>query len=849
VKSAFSFQEGKWNISWPGKISQHDIVCLSPPLDPVQGLPLGNGDIGALVWCEPQRLVIIVNKCDLWDDSPDTEAGGFNENSPYWEDRWTALRHACRLEIDLGMPFMDTWYLKDFEARLDLARAMVLIRSVTPFGSFKAKVFVSEKDNVLAVDYAIQANEPVASRVTVERWGSRTFAHWYSQIQKDPCFGLSGTHISTDGNVLILTQQLNNMHFAVVASAQSQQTDISPRKIHSRKGVFELPATKSHSAQVLLTVANSEEVLSPSKEGKQILAAAREKGISLIEKNHCYAWREFWNNLFVCIDDKFIENLWYLTIYYAGSSQRGRYPALFTQGLWGWNRDFQPWCHYYHWNQQQLPWPLPPANHPELMKPYLNYRFGMLEKAKEAAARLGKKGAYYADIADRNGHQFIDYNRTPGGQIAADFWRYFRYTGDVEFLREKAWPVISEVAKWHYSLLEKKEDGLYHATPGRGYEGENMLKDCTSELATTRRVFEIAIQAARILGYNPPELVLWKESLTHLVPTITMESPQNPGVEIFAAGLQKGREKNKGKHFGSGYLPGDDEEWQNPQPTCKHDPRAWGTIFTDVETSMVFPSGNIGLKDKGTREFELVKATARECVKGWTYKIVLARLGMRAELKKELESFEQVLTCTGFALDICGLWDVKQVADAMQAPENYICKDINGPEWDAFKQSRIPMRMWEFRRIGQESIYLIATVVNESLLQSYDGVIRVAPAVAPGSPFAFTLLAEGGFLVSSQGVGEQIDWIHIYSRRGGLCRVVNPWEGKKVFCRTIGSNAEGEFHGPEISFATEPGEMYLLFADECTLASYTVCEENLEPNRGPRHSSNGRMVLGIPRMF
>jgi len=849
MMNAFCFETGTWRVKWPERVSQHDIVCLSPPLDPMQGLPLGNGDLGALVWCEPRRLVLAVNKCDLWDDSPDTESGGFNEDAPYWEDRWTALRHACRLEVDLALPFMDTGYLQEFEARLDLARARVVIHSATPFGTFDARIFISAADKALALSFDIQAIERIAPRVTIERWGSRTFAHWYSQVSRDVSIGLSGTEVLADGSDLVLRQQLRTLRFAVAARAQIKGRDIPPRRLHSRAGQFEPTPADRHSGQVLLAVVNSEEVAEPEGEATRRVVAAQKKGPAAMENEHSRSWREFWERCYVRLDDKFLENLWHLTIYYAGCSQRGRYPGLFTEALWAWNRDFQQWCHYHHWNQQQLTWPLPSANHPELMKPYLNYRFSMLGKAKETAARVGKTGAFYTDVSDRSGHQWIDRNRTPGGQIVADFWRYFAYSGDVELLREQGWPVIREVARWHYSLLEKKSDGLYHTTPGWGYEGGNMLRDGTTDLVTTRRVFVIALAAAGVLGITIPELAVWKEALDKLAPVVTMESPVHPGTEIFAAGLQKGFEPGAGLDFCDGFTEGDEKEWQNPQPTCKHDPKVWGQIFSGVETSVIFPAGCVGLKDRGTREFELAMATVREANMHWTKRIVYARMGMRKELQAELAALDGNWTPTGFSAFIPGFWDVNQVADPLLAPKNYAHKDVKGPEWAAFMNSRIPFRAWECRLIQQEGSYLITTAISESLLQSYDGVIRVAPATAPDSPFAFTLLAQGGFVVSAQGQGETVDWIHIRSLRGEPCRVSNPWVRGALHLHRIGSDGWEKRPGAEVAFDTAADATYLLAPEPRDAAALRAVEDAPPRAEGPRQSADGKVTLGIPRMF
>ncbi len=104
----------------------------------------------------------------------------------------------------------------------------------------------------------------------------------------------------------------------------------------------------------------------------------------------------------------------------------------------------------------------------------------------------------YCDVSDRNGMARVDNNRTPGGQIVQCFWDYYRYTNDVDYLLTKGWPVIMEVARFYYSLLEKRADGCYHTTPGWAYEGGNMLRDCITELVVIRRVFEIALETAAI---------------------------------------------------------------------------------------------------------------------------------------------------------------------------------------------------------------------------------------------------------------------------------------------------------------------------------------------------------------
>ena len=90
ITSSYSPREGKWHIDWPGRLSQHDVVYLSPPEDPSLGLPIGNGDLGALLWTTDCQLVLAINQCHTWDDNT---PGDFTNCSREEEEAYIPLRH------------------------------------------------------------------------------------------------------------------------------------------------------------------------------------------------------------------------------------------------------------------------------------------------------------------------------------------------------------------------------------------------------------------------------------------------------------------------------------------------------------------------------------------------------------------------------------------------------------------------------------------------------------------------------------------------------------------------------------------------------------------------------------
>ena len=61
MQTPFDKKTGQWQIEWPGRVSRHDLVYLSPPDDPMTGLILGNGEVGVLCYVEDTKVILIIN--------------------------------------------------------------------------------------------------------------------------------------------------------------------------------------------------------------------------------------------------------------------------------------------------------------------------------------------------------------------------------------------------------------------------------------------------------------------------------------------------------------------------------------------------------------------------------------------------------------------------------------------------------------------------------------------------------------------------------------------------------------------------------------------------------------------
>lgn len=859
LRHAFHLGKNEWAIQWPGRVSQYNLVYKSPPIDPMQGIPLGNGDVGALFWCEDSKLVAVINKSDLWDDA---SFGRFKNHGQKEQDYSTTQRHAFRIIIDFKLPVFSSMYLSDFHASLSLPDASFNLEAQSPFGKISFMAFVDRATGAILYDFKSDLKEESSIDLFIERFGSRTYSNWFNQINRDPTIGLNGTEVHTGQNSVFITQQLSTGTFAGGGKViESNNLRIDCFREHSRSVRIQLTGSQQKEAKFVFGVVaptNNNPVASV----ESFLNVAEKKGLASIYKDHATLWKLIWNKSFMDYGDDYLNNLWHLTMFYLNASQGGRYPGRFVNGLWGWSRDVQNWNFYYHWNQQQLYWPLNAAGFHELITPYLDYRFNSLAHAKEDARTFfDADGAYISDVTERRGYNSLGekHNHTPVAQIALDFWRQYMFNCDKNFLEKKAFPFILEAANFFESQFQLEDDGLYHPTASTGYEGWILLKDGLTNIAHAHTLFNIAVKAADILGTHTSEVKKWTNILKKLAPLPGVEADTTmirqsdsgfvlnrgffsgttvPANKILAAGW--GVDKKK---WLTTYEPGDEVR--------RHNLALLDGIFPSVPSSPVFPSGLIGLEQKGSQLFDITKTTILLYgpeITGWDpVPIALARLGLTKELAKDLELFPQRWQIYnngwghwGLEHDVYGK-DYHQLnRDAEWFFRTYEVRDVNGTE-------TIPLRMWPFRYTSMEAMSVLATAMNESLLQSHEGVLRFFPAFPNNKTARYTLHAEGGFIVSSEVRSGIVQWISVKSLFGNTCKIELPWSRSTV--RYSRHSSTRKLSQKVVEIKTKPGETIQFFPEGKDFTSWNAIEENPLKNTDIRNHPSGKARLGIPRMF
>ena len=114
---------------------------------------------------------------------------------------------------------------------------------------------------------------------------------------------------------------------------------------------------------------------------------------------------------------------------------------------------------------------------------------------------------------------------------------------------------------------------------------------------------------------------------------------------------------------------------------------------------------------------------------------------------------------------------------------------------------------------GVETLSAVPNTINEMMMQSYEGIIRVFPNWDRDVDGSFTnLRAYGAFLVSSSIENGIIGAVTIKSEQGRPCRIENPWPMHKVLVYRNGKKWK-TLQGGEVLIKNKKNDVLVLYED------------------------------------
>jgi alpha-L-fucosidase 2 len=848
--------------------SRHSIIKTVPTPNFFEGMLLGNGDVGVCAVVRPDALGLHIGKSDVWDirvsEDIEKEILPFKDLLAMWQRASDEARRQGRpdlLYLETNIDFFreytekvsssysrawprpwpcgtvwihwDPRWVHLMEQRLDPASGLLTVRLAVDEPrqaphSLQVLCFVDWQSGLVSVstdgpapfrsvDYYPEVDYPEVARPAGEK--SRPalsslplpqidgaaqanytqfscFQHFPAagpteqtpappRTDRDRNFALygevqgrwtlqdlaknqaklnppSGANLASGGNPGV---------FMAAESAQPFRLDLmvaTPRDVLLEKLEREAAARGDTNPWIIISqdrAFSRDELDTPAFTRRRARQLAQQPVGEIIQSSRRH-WQKFWSASAVQLQDKELERIWYQNQYFLACCLQPRKTAPGLFGNWSAARIGTAWHSDYHmdYNCQQVFWGVFSSNHVEQHLPYFELCQNLLPiSEKYAREKFALPGAYFPHSAYPAPSQMTPYPAPPWGYQISEtpwtvqsLWWQYLYTQDVDYLR-RAYPILRAAARFVAAYAAKGADGKYHIIPTVSSENwgftvdQRLNKDCILDLALIRFLLNAVIEGSATLQQDHAERARWTEVRDNLAPYPAAQGP-----------------------YGAVWLDVADA----PVEYIYNVP---------ITMAPVFPGEQVGL-DLGAEHREIARNTARTLrLEGGDDLVyqpwIRARLGTL-----DLEWFKrQVQYCSlpgGFAND-----RIRQT----------------GGRYDDATNFDFMMRMG----VWTENLSLPG-VLNECLLQSYSGTLRLFPNTHNLGAARFqNLRAAGAFLVSAAFDGREITEVALLSEKGKTARLVKPWKGAlKVTQGRGASSVEFKSESDAIVFATKPGEHY-----------------------------------------
>jgi alpha-L-fucosidase 2 len=725
------------------------------------GAYLGNGDFGVHLGGNKHSLVYYLGK------------NGFHAGNDVAAGQWT--QHILNLAMltiekstgtDTEGPFKVTQDIKNAEIRAQCTMAGMDVQT---------KCFISDRINAFVLELSTTSgkNVPVRAKLSVigneyvtKKAGYENKIAWVSKdtYEKDAPFYVKG---------------------AVAMKLLGTPDEVSTDEKSFASLQFIIPADGSI-VRIVLNAEHFKNAGSPLPQVQSVVQKIKGKDIHRLYEHHLDWWKNFWLKSYIHLGDD-IQKYWYNHLFLMGSAARsgadnkpGKAP-----GHWGpWNRsDDMMWFSNIsmNYNGQNPYYGTFAANHVDIIDPYIE----TVKYYSENTGRTRVKNRWVSPtIASKMPDpcrgvayelSFTSHGTScgEGSWVAQDgsmptnavfgilpvVWKW-KYGQDSSFLANTCYPLMREVVDFFDDYIGKQDEHGQYNVYGSVHEGDNWFtKNDMFSLGSIKFLYREMIVTSIKLGVDAERREHWQDILDHM--------------SVYPL-----------------------QQWGNSvtyRPDWVHDvmdglTHAGGARNTGLMFTTTFD--NIG--------FNSLPA----------YKIATCNT-----LDKGNMFYPQRFSGWQDSNDF-GMMFVMAIRSGYRP--DLVIKAIKG--WKPELNGIVSQKSGG----GIETAGIIEAI-NNMLLQSHDGVIRIFPNWDRTKDAAFNRLRTvGAFLVNAtyRASGQFIDSVEIFSEKGNTCTVQSPWRGK---CLIVSRNDNQESVNTiqdedEFLFATIPGVTYTVKPVDCSVA-------------------------------
>lgn len=214
------------------------------------------------------------------------------------------------------------------------------------------------------------------------------------------------------------------------------------------------------------------------------------------------------------------------------SSRPGSLPAN-LQGVWN-DSAAPPWHSDYHTNinLQMAYWPAEVTNLAETAQPLVDFIDALRPPGRISAQRMfGTGGWVVHDETNPFGFTGVhDWSTAfwfpeAAGWLTRHLWEHFRFTGDEDFLRDRAYPILRETAQfWLANLHRDPRDGTLVVSPSYSPEHGSYTAGCAMSQQIVWDLFTNTIAATERLDLDAALRARLRSTLAELDPGLRVGS-------------------------------------------------------------------------------------------------------------------------------------------------------------------------------------------------------------------------------------------------------------------------------------------------------------------------------------
>ncbi len=242
----------------------------------------------------------------------------------------------------------------------------------------------------------------------------------------------------------------------------------------------------------------------PLNEAERMTIFAKLEGRDRLISFHNKAWDKLWeSDIVVEGDDQSQQDIHSMLYHLYSFVREGTDMSPSPMGLSGLGYNG-----HVFWDTELWMYPSILVLHPEMAKSLVEYRYQRLTAAKRNAFNHGYKGAMFPWESAASGVE-----ETPVWALSGPFehhitacvgiaaWNYYCVTQDKEWLKEKGWPVMKEIADFWASRVERNGAGKYDIKNVVAADewAENVDNNAWTN-AAAKAVLQNATAAAKLLG-------------------------------------------------------------------------------------------------------------------------------------------------------------------------------------------------------------------------------------------------------------------------------------------------------------------------------------------------------------